>query len=92
MKEIIEKFKEIIINIIDEEDIVEIDEDFIEKDLLNDFGFDSLNIISLIVEIEEKFNIEFDDDFLEMENMRRPKFIIEYIERKLKNGWNKKNY
>ena len=86
MKEIIEKFKEIIIYIIDEENIVEIDEDFIEKDLLNDFGFDSLNIISLIVEIEEKFNIEFDDDFLEMENMRCPKNIIEYIERKLKNG------
>lgn len=86
MKEIIEKFKEIIIYIIDEEDIVEIDEDFIEKDLLNDFGFDSLNIISLIVEIEEKFNIEFEDNFLEMENMRCPKIIIEYIERKLKNG------
>ncbi len=35
--------------------------------LIVDIGYDSLQIISLIVDIEKEFNIEFDDDELDMD-------------------------
>lgn len=35
--------------------------------LVNDLGFDSMQVIDLIMEIEQKFNFEFDDEEMDME-------------------------
>ena len=47
------------------------DVDMIEYvDLIDDLGMDSITFISLIVEIESRFNIQIPDDFLLMDNFR----------------------
>lgn len=40
-----------------------------ETVLTSDLGFDSVQIISLIVELESQFNIEIDDDDLDIEKL-----------------------
>jgi acyl carrier protein len=40
-------------------------------DLSDDFAFDSIDIIALIVRIENEFGIEFPDDALLFENIRK---------------------
>ncbi|MCL2864490.1 MAG: phosphopantetheine-binding protein [Lachnospiraceae bacterium] len=35
-------------------------------DLVNDLGFDSILIVQMVVELEEVFDIEFEDDELDM--------------------------
>lgn len=47
-------------------DINEINDDYD----LSMIGVDSLNIVSLIISIEEKYNIEFDIDIIEMEDFK----------------------
>lgn len=39
-------------------------------DLIDDLSFDSISIISLVVNLEIEFNIEIPDDFLLLENLR----------------------
>ena len=39
-------------------------------DLIDDFDFDSINIISLVICLEKEFDIEIPDEFLLLENMR----------------------
>ena len=40
-----------------------------ETVLTSDLGFDSIQIISLIVELESQFNIEIDDDDLDIKKL-----------------------
>lgn len=47
-------------------DITKINNDTI---LTNDLGFDSIQIVSLIIEIETQFDIEIDDEDLDMEKL-----------------------
>ncbi|MDD2492318.1 MAG: acyl carrier protein [Bacilli bacterium] len=35
------------------------------EEIFNSFGYDSINIISLIVQIEDEYNIQIDDEYLE---------------------------
>ena len=60
-----------------DEDIKEID------NLRNDLGYDSLEIVSLIFEIEETFNITFDSSDLTFENMETIKDLINLIKKTL---------
>lgn len=39
-----------------------LDEELSEKKLIDDLGYDSINIIALITDIEETFGIRFNDD------------------------------
>lgn len=76
------KLKTIIINIA----LNDIDESSItaESILTNDFGFDSVQIINLIVELESQFDIEIEDDDLDIEKLTIYKNLFEMIDRKLK--------
>ena len=51
--------------------------------LKNDLGYDSLEIVSLIFEIEETFNITFDSSDLTFENMETIKDLINLIKKTL---------
>lgn len=50
-----------------------------KTDLIYDLGFDSIMIIKLIVDIEDEFQIEIDDDMLEFENITKYKYLQESI-------------
>lgn len=53
-----------------------------EKRLIEDFGFDSLDIIELVISLEEDFNIEIlDEDALKWKTVDD---IDKYLEEKLK--------
>lgn len=57
------------------------DVDIIEYvDLIDDLGMDSITFISLIVEIESLFDIQFPDDFLLMDKFKNVDDIILVIE------------
>jgi D-alanine--poly(phosphoribitol) ligase subunit 2 len=47
------------------------------------WGFDSFKIVKLIVELEEVFNIAFDEEELLFENFATPGHIIAHVKRKL---------
>jgi len=53
-------------------------------DLVNDFGFTSINLVQLVVEIEEVFNIEIDDDYLSLEKLSPYKSLLEILYTKMK--------
>ena len=56
-----------------------------EKTVLTlDLGYDSVQIIELIVELENEFNIQIDDDDLEIENLTIYKRLRKMIEEKVK--------
>lgn len=48
---------------------------------LQDIGIDSINFIKLIIELEETFSLDFDEDILTMRHFERIKDIVDYIER-----------
>lgn len=61
-----EKLKQTIASCKQEIDIRKIN---IDTDLIKDFGFDSVDIVQLVVEIESAFDIEIDDEDLSPENL-----------------------
>lgn len=68
----------------------EFEADIIEYvDLVDDLGMDSITFISVIVEIEAKFNITIPDDMLLMDNLKKFDDIVGIIEHELLD--NKKN-
>lgn len=48
-------------------------------DLIDDLGFDSINIISLVICLEKEFEIEIPDEFLLLENLRSYAKVKEMI-------------
>ena len=54
-----------------------------DNDLISDLGGDALDIIELVMELEEKFNIEISDD--EAEHMRTVQDVYECVAAKLPN-------
>lgn len=50
-------------------------------DLVDDLGIDSITFISMVVEIEERFGIEFPDDLLSLDNFRKINGIVDIVER-----------
>lgn len=58
-----------------------VDKDILEyTDLMDDLGMDSITFISIIVEIEDVFNIIVPDDMLLMEKFRNVDLIIQIVE------------
>lgn len=51
-----------------------------------DMIIDSLSYIEFIVSVEEKFNIEFDDDMLATDTFTTIGDLILYVEKKVQNG------
>ena len=51
----------------------------VQTDLIDDLGFDSLQLISMVVLIEEHFDFVFPDDFLSLENLRNYKEIVNIL-------------
>ena len=56
-----------------------------ETDLVSDLMFDSISIISLVIELENEFNFEFGDDYLLLENLRQYSWLVNYIESEVAN-------
>lgn len=77
-----QKLKELIANVATQDvDISSINEETL---LTNNLGYDSVQIIELIVELENEFNIEIEDDDLEIENLTVYSKLYEMVERKTK--------
>ena len=58
-------------------------------DLVRDFNYDSLNIIQLIVDIENMFSIEINDEDLLLERLSHYKNLLEILEIKLDKKYKK---
>ena len=52
-------------------------------DLISDLGMDSIQFISLVVEIEQYFHITIPDEKLSMENFRTVEAIVNIISQEL---------
>ena len=52
-------------------------------DLIKDFGFSSITLVQLVVNIEKEFNIEFDDAMLGFESLINFNNLIEYVKKKV---------
>jgi len=50
-----------------------------ESDLIDDFQFDSILITQLVIDIEENFEVRFEDDFLLVEFISKYKGLKDYI-------------
>ena len=58
-----------------------VDKDVLEyTDLMDDLGMDSITFISIVVEIEDVFEITVSDDLLLIENFRHVDSIIQIVE------------
>ena len=55
----------------------------LEDDNLKEYGMDSIALVSLIVEIEMKYNITFTDDDLNPNNLITIKNIVDIMEKYL---------
>ena len=51
-------------------------------DKLNDLGFDSISFIKLVIEMENRFGIEFDDKMLDYTRYNTVAELIELVENK----------
>ena len=58
-----------------------LDEEITIDTKISDLSLDSLSFISIIVEIEDTFNIEFDIDTLDIKTWNTVGDIIEYVMR-----------
>lgn len=56
-----------------------------ESDLVRDFAFNSLAIIALVVNIEEKFGIELDDDMLAGDLLSNYGKLESYLKERISN-------
>ena len=79
-KEIEEKFLEII-----EEELPELEADKVdlEASFIDEYGVDSVSLIKVIVDAEQKFNVKFDDKELALNKYNNFEDVVEVIEEKL---------
>lgn len=71
----IEKIKGILAEQLD----VELEDIKNNSDIQEELGADSLDVMDIMTEIEEEFDIEVEDDAIE--GLRTPEKIVEYIEK-----------
>lgn len=71
--------RETIVNMLCE--VLEVDQETIlnEEDLFN-LGFDSINFVKLIVELELKFDIEYPDELLDLKKLSSVDKIVQLVE------------
>lgn len=55
-----------------------------KTDLILDLGYDSITAIRLITDCEVEFDIEFDDEYLNITSIGRYDLLKDYIENKTK--------
>lgn len=60
------------------------EESIINETELKDISLDSLSFISLIVNLEQEFNIEFEDEELNLYDYKTVKDILELVKEKCK--------
>lgn len=75
-KEVDRELKKIIATYVAVNDISDINEN---TNLIEDLDMDSVGLISLIVEIEKKFSIHFEENELLVENITNYKNLLKYI-------------
>lgn len=56
----------------------------IDTILTNDFEFDSIKIIELVIEIEDQFNIILDDENLTIEKLSSYASLVEIVKEKIR--------
>ena len=78
IKKLEKRLKQIIIN----NATISITEDDIndETDLINDLEFDSVQIMNFIIEIENEYGFEFEDDYLSLEVLGKYKNLKKVVE------------
>ncbi len=54
-----------------------------ETDLVADFGFESVDLVQLVIDMETSFNVEFEDEYLVIERLSPYKELVEIIRTKL---------
>lgn len=62
------------------------------KNLIDDLGFDSIKMLSLIVEVENKFNIEFEDEDLDMDKLNVFENLICIVESRCESESKREEY
>ncbi len=55
--------------------------EIMENDMLTDIGIDSLKIVEVIMEIEDHFNIKFNDSDLDPEALDTVKSVIDLVKK-----------
>ena len=75
-----ERIKKLIREADENVDVERLDE---KTNLIDDYGFDSVNLVQLVVSIEDEFGIECEDDDLEMDKTSKYRELIKIIEKKL---------
>lgn len=75
------KLKELIVDVATQD--VNINSINQNTSLTNDLGYDSVQIIRLIIEVESEFNIAIEDEDLEVENLINYYNLRNMIERKI---------
>ncbi len=74
-EEIEEKLCEIIKEILEEQETSSVT----CEDTLSEIGLNSIHFISIIVQSEVEFDIEFEDDFLSLDKFTNVSSIVDYI-------------
>ena len=54
-----------------------------ESDIINDFGYNSITIIQIVIDIEREFGIEFEEDDLAIDIIGNYKTLKEYIGKRI---------
>jgi acyl carrier protein len=72
--------EEKVINLVMEQLDVTKEECVLEASFIDDLGADSLDLVELIMEMEEKFGVEIADE--ELEKIRTIKDVIEFLTKK----------
>ena len=72
-----------VINILSNNEIFKSIEVNYDLNLIKDLGFDSLDIMKFIVELEDEFNIMFEPEELEYENIINIKNLCDLINSKI---------
>ena len=79
-QEILDKLKEIMIEA-DDRNREAVEQSTEETDLLEDFGFSSVNMLYVVIMIEESFGIRFED--VGIRDLRKVGDVITYISKEL---------
>lgn len=68
-QDVIKELKDIVLTFLNLDEVEFVVNDIDEDDILNDgeFGLDSLSLINVVVEIERRFSITIEDEYLSMD-------------------------
>lgn len=75
-----ERLKEVIVSCGENINLDELNEN---TDLIRDFSFTSINIVQLVVQLENVFDMEIDDDNLSQGKLSSYKSLLEMLKTKL---------